>query len=62
VRGEPKTYNLPPQPEVPTIYLKAGWRAAAMGSAALLAGSLLAFLASPKGRPRRQSRARRYRR
>ncbi|HKW67224.1 MAG TPA: 4Fe-4S dicluster domain-containing protein [Terriglobales bacterium] len=60
VRGDPKTYNLPPQPEVPTIYLKAGWRAAALGSAALLAGSLVAFLASPKGGRRRQSRSRRY--
>ncbi|HJS99878.1 MAG TPA: 4Fe-4S dicluster domain-containing protein [Terriglobales bacterium] len=38
LRGDPRTYNLPPQPEVPTIYLKAGWRAAALGSAALLAG------------------------
>jgi len=60
VRGDPRTYNLPPQPEVPTIYLKAGWRAAALGSAALLAGSLVAFLASPKGRSR-QSRSRRHR-
>jgi len=61
VRGDPKTYNLPPQPEVPTVYLKSAWRAAAMGSAALLAGSLVAFLASPKGGRRRQSRSRRYR-
>jgi formate dehydrogenase iron-sulfur subunit len=62
VRGDPRTYNLPPQPEVPTIYLKAGWRGAALGSAALLAGSLLAFLASPKGGRSRQSRSRRHRR
>ena len=61
VRGDPKTYNLPPQPEVPTVYLRAGWRAAALGSAALLAGSLVAFLASPKGGRSRQSRSRRYR-
>jgi len=61
VRGDPKTYNLPPQPEVPTVYLKSAWRAAAVGSAALLAGSLVAFLASPKGGRRRQSRSRRYR-
>jgi formate dehydrogenase iron-sulfur subunit len=62
LRGDPRTYNLPPQPEVPTIYLKAGWRAAALGSAALLAGSLVAFLASPKGGRSRQSRGRRHRR
>ncbi len=62
VRGDPRTYNLPPKPEVPTIYLKAGWRAAALGSAALLAGSLLAFLASPKGGRNRNYSSRRYRR
>jgi len=61
VRGDPKTYNLPPQPEVPTVYLKSAWRAAAVGSAALLAGSLVAFLASPKGGRSRQSRSRRHR-
>ena len=26
VRGDPRTYNLPPAPEVPTMYLKKGWR------------------------------------
>jgi formate dehydrogenase iron-sulfur subunit len=62
VRGDPRTFNLPPKPEVPTIYLKAGWRAAALGSAALLAGSLVAFLASPKGSVIRKSRSRRNRR
>src|SRR6266567_4175616 len=25
VRGDPRSYNLPPKPEVPTIYLKKGW-------------------------------------
>src|SRR3954467_4249576 len=29
VRGEPRTYNLPPKPEVPTVYLKKAWRASA---------------------------------
>jgi len=62
VRGDPRTYNLPPQPEVPTIYLKAAWRAAAFGSAALLAGSLLAFFASPRGSARPKSSSRRHRR
>ncbi len=45
VRGEAKSYNLPPRPEVPTIYLKKGWRASAIGAALLLGGTLLAFLA-----------------
>ena len=62
VRGDPRTYNLPPKPEVPTIHLKAAWRAAAFGSAALVAGSLLAFLASPKGSARPKPASRRYRR
>jgi formate dehydrogenase iron-sulfur subunit len=43
VRGDPKAYNLPPNPEVPTIHLRDGWRASAIGAAMLLAGSLLAF-------------------
>lgn len=63
MRGDPRTYNLPPKPEVPTVYLKTAWRAAALGSAALLAGSLVAFLAGSKGGVRhRQPRSRRYRR
>lgn len=59
VRGEPEAYNLPPKPEVPTVYLKSGWRAAALGSAALVLGSWFAFAASPKARPRRSLRGRR---
>jgi formate dehydrogenase iron-sulfur subunit len=55
VRGDPKAYNLPPKPEVPTIYLKDGWRSAAIGSGMLLAGALLAFAA---GRPTRRRRIR----
>jgi formate dehydrogenase iron-sulfur subunit len=47
VRGDPRMYNLPPKPEVPTIYLKDGWRASAIGAGMLLAGSLVAFLSSP---------------
>lgn len=50
VRGDPRQYNLPPKPEVPTIYLRDGWRASAIGSGLLLAGALLAFLSSPRGR------------
>jgi formate dehydrogenase iron-sulfur subunit len=48
VRGDPKQYNLPPKPEVPTVYLREGWKASAIGSGLLVAGALLAFLSSPK--------------
>lgn len=44
VRGKEKTYNLPPNPEVPTIYLKDGWKSVAIGSAMFLAGAVLSFL------------------
>ena len=44
VRGDPRTYNLPPRPETPTIYAKAGWKSSAVAAGLLLAGSLLAFL------------------
>ncbi len=44
LRGEPETYNLPPKPEVPTIYLEDGWRAAAVDGLTLLAGVATAFL------------------
>jgi formate dehydrogenase iron-sulfur subunit len=55
VRGDPRAYNLPPKPEVPTIYLKEGWRAAAKGAAMLLAGAMLAFAAG-RGQARGRSR------
>jgi formate dehydrogenase iron-sulfur subunit len=45
VRGDPRTYNLPPKAEVPTIYLKKGWTASAIAAGMLLGGTLLAFLA-----------------
>ena len=55
VRGDPKQYNLPPKPEVPTVYLREGWKASAIGSGLLVAGALLAFLSSPrKGRSGRR--------
>jgi formate dehydrogenase iron-sulfur subunit len=44
VRGDPRAYNLPPKPEVPTIYLKKGWIASALAGALLLGGSVAAFL------------------
>jgi formate dehydrogenase iron-sulfur subunit len=45
VRGDPRTYNLPPNPEVPTIYLRKAWRASAIGALMLLGGTIAAFLA-----------------
>jgi len=44
IRGSEKAYNLPPNPEVPTKYLKKGWTSAAIGSAMVVAGAALAFL------------------
>jgi formate dehydrogenase iron-sulfur subunit len=44
LRGDPRTFNLPPQPEVPTIYLKKGWTSAAIAAGLMLAGSMLAFM------------------
>jgi formate dehydrogenase iron-sulfur subunit len=44
VRGDPRTYNLPPKPEIPTIYSHSGWKSSAVAAGVLLAGSLLAFL------------------
>ncbi|HTS05324.1 MAG TPA: 4Fe-4S dicluster domain-containing protein [Candidatus Eisenbacteria bacterium] len=44
VRGDPKMYNLPPNPEVPTEYLRTGWTSAAIAAGFMLAGTLMAFL------------------
>jgi formate dehydrogenase iron-sulfur subunit len=44
LRGDPRTYNLPPNPKVPGDYTKAGWTSAAIAAGAMLAGALLAFL------------------
>ena len=44
VRGDPRSYNLPPNPEVPTIYAKKGWTGSAIAAGLLLGGTLLAFL------------------
>ena len=52
VRGGVRSYNLPPDPEVPTAYLKDGWTAAAIGSALLVAGAVFAFA----GRGKRHGR------
>jgi formate dehydrogenase iron-sulfur subunit len=47
-RGDPRQYNLPPKPEIPTIYSRQGWKSAAIGAGVLAAGTLLAFLAGEK--------------
>jgi formate dehydrogenase iron-sulfur subunit len=47
-RGDPREYNLPPKPEIPTIYSRQGWKSAAIGAGVLAAGTLLAFLAGDK--------------
>jgi formate dehydrogenase iron-sulfur subunit len=44
VRGDPKSYNLPPQPEVPTRYLRNGWASAGVAAGAMLLGTFAAFL------------------
>ena len=44
MRGDPRAYNLPPHPQVPTVYLKKGWQSAAAAAGMLFAGTLLAFL------------------
>ncbi len=48
VRGDARRYNLPPKPEVPTTYLKDGWRSSAIAAGLLLFGSLFAFLGTAK--------------
>jgi formate dehydrogenase iron-sulfur subunit len=45
VRGDPAAYNLPANPEVPTVYLRDGWRSAAAAAFAIVAGTALAFVA-----------------
>jgi formate dehydrogenase iron-sulfur subunit len=44
VRGDPRLYNLPDKPEVPTIHLRTAWTSAAVAGAAMIAGTVLAFL------------------
>jgi formate dehydrogenase iron-sulfur subunit len=46
VRGDPRQYNLPPAPEVPTAYIADGWKSSALAAGVLLVGSLFAFLGS----------------
>jgi formate dehydrogenase iron-sulfur subunit len=48
IRGDARTYNLPPAPEVPTIYLKKAWTSSALAAGLLFGGTLLAFLSAGK--------------
>jgi formate dehydrogenase iron-sulfur subunit len=48
VRGDPRSYNLPEKPEVPTVYLKDAWKASALGAAMLLGGAIAAFLGTSR--------------
>jgi formate dehydrogenase iron-sulfur subunit len=48
VRGDPRSYNLPPKPDVPTVYMKKAWTSSAIAAAVLLGGTILAFLADGK--------------
>jgi formate dehydrogenase iron-sulfur subunit len=43
VRGDPRTYNLPPRPQVPTVYLRPSWTSALATAGAMLAAVLIAF-------------------
>jgi formate dehydrogenase iron-sulfur subunit len=45
VRGDPRAYNLPLAPEVPTVYQRAGWTAAAVAAGGLLLAVVGSFLA-----------------
>jgi formate dehydrogenase iron-sulfur subunit len=45
VRGDVRAYNLPPEPEVPVVYQRDGWRSAAMAAGGLLLAALGCFLA-----------------
>jgi formate dehydrogenase iron-sulfur subunit len=44
VRGDPRAYNLPPKPEVPTVYLRKSWTSAGAAAGLMLAATLFAFL------------------
>jgi formate dehydrogenase iron-sulfur subunit len=43
ILGQPENYNLPPAPEVPTVYLKSAWTSAFISAAILVAVVCAAF-------------------
>jgi formate dehydrogenase iron-sulfur subunit len=59
IRGDERSYNLPPRPEVPTRLLKPAWTAAAAAAGAIALGSLLAFALGGKRAPRANEASRR---
>ena len=46
ILGQPENYNLPPAPEVPTVYLKSAWTSAFVSAAILVAVVCAAFAIS----------------
>jgi formate dehydrogenase iron-sulfur subunit len=42
-RGDPKSYNLPPNPDVPTVHLRKAWTSAGLAALCMVAGVFLAF-------------------
>ena len=59
VRGDPRAYNLPANPEVPATLLKESWSAAGVAAGAMVVVSLAAFLwgaGGPAGEAVAQSR------
>jgi formate dehydrogenase iron-sulfur subunit len=55
VRGDPRSYNFPLAPEVPTVYQRGAWQSAAVAAGAMLASVIAAFATSrtTKARPSR---------
>ena len=43
ILGEPENYNLPPAPEIPTIYQKSAWASAFISAAILFVIACIAF-------------------
>jgi formate dehydrogenase iron-sulfur subunit len=52
VRGDPRAYNLPPAPEVPTVLNRPAWTSAVATAGLMLAGTLLAFAGTGTTRSR----------
>ncbi|HXI12022.1 MAG TPA: 4Fe-4S dicluster domain-containing protein [Thermoanaerobaculia bacterium] len=43
VRGDPRSYNLPESPEVPTVRVATGWKSAGAAAVFMIGASLVAF-------------------
>jgi formate dehydrogenase iron-sulfur subunit len=52
VRGDPRAYNLPERPEVPTVHLRDGWQSAAIAAGLMMGGTILAFLRNRRSEDR----------